>query len=265
MSRIWITVALALGVGLSAACAQEVRRGSPPPPIEPRAPVVSVQFVMVEVTPDAAAKPGPEPVKGAVSLGTLDLSAPNEGILAELRKIGIGGHLELLYRMQIAGVDQQTASLQLGVSQPTISGYSMTQFGQANNIQYNNTGLRVEIQPRVAGETVSLSVNLSDSRFGRMEEGVPLSNAPAGQVIRVPSIQQVTLQTVVNVPSGQTIVLSGLTSEDGPRKRQLMILACPRILSGNLGESRRPGPVSVPRPEPRYSPPSPPAPSRPAP
>jgi hypothetical protein len=222
--------------------------GQPHRPIDPRAPLVSVQLALAEVLADAAGKAGPEPKPPASSdlaRGTatlpLDLSAPSERIVEELRKLGIRGRLEILYQMQLSTVDQQSASFNLGVSKPTIHGLTMTQFGQSNNIQYINTGLRVEVQPRVTGGAVAITVNLSDSRLSRAEEGVPIAIPAKGEPIRAPLIQQITLQTTVNVPSGQTTVLSGLTAEEGPRKRQLIVLLCPRVIPLNASEPSRRG------------------------
>jgi hypothetical protein len=219
----------------------------PERPIDPRAPLVSVQLVMAEVVPEAGAKAGPEPQTQASSelargLPTLplDLSAPSEKIIEELRKLGMRGRLDVFYRIQLTTADQQSASFHFGQSQPQIVGISLTTFGQTNNLQYTNTGLRVEIQPRVAGGIVAMKVNLQDSRLGRGEEGVPISVPAKGETIRSAPIHEFTLQTTVNVPNGQTIVLSGLISEDGPRKRQLMVLLCPRIIPLNPGEAGRP-------------------------
>lgn len=223
------------------------RPGQPQRPIDPRAPLVSVQLVMVEVSPEAEAKgaerqpPAPSgPASGTGSVTAVDLSAPDERILEELRKTGVHGRLEVLYRLQMTTVDQQSASLNLGLMQPSIRGVTLTQFGQTNNVEYVNTGLRVEIQPRVTGGTVAMTVNLNDSRLGRAEEGVPISIPAKGETIRAPVIQQVILQTTVNASNGQTIVLGGLAAEDGPRKRQLMLLVCPRIVSLSPSGSGRP-------------------------
>ena len=263
MSRTTVMMALAFGVALSAVSAQERRGGEPrrsrdserapavralPAPvverpaaperrIEPRAPLVSVQFVMAEVAPEAAGKP--EPTKGTVSLGTLDLAASSERILEELRKIGVHGRLEVLYRVQLTTVDGQKAMFELGQQEPQITGVSMTQFGQTNSVTYTNTGLVLDIEPKVdASKKVSMKVNLSESRFGRADEGTPMSISAKGETIRARPIWNVTMQTAVNVPSGQTVLLSGLAAEDGPRKRQLMILVCPRIIPLDPGEAK---------------------------
>lgn len=269
MLRLSLAVALVLGVVLSAVSAQEGRErtrsrtversaertpaASPAPAAGAEraaaaAPIVSMQMVMVEVGSEAAEKAGPgrqpasaEAPRGPATVGALDLSASSEKILEELRKVGIRGRLDVLYRMTLTSADQQKATFQLGHTQPQISGISMTQFGQTNNIQYQNTGLLVEIQPRVdAAGIVSMTVKLEDSRIGRPEEGVPISVSTAGETTRAAPIHKFSMQTAVNVPSGKTIVLSGVSSEEGPRKSQLMVFLCPRIIPLNPSEASKP-------------------------
>jgi type II secretory pathway component GspD/PulD (secretin) len=191
---------------------------------------------MAELVPEAAkagqkpqAQAAPDLAKGPATL-SLDLSAPDEKLLEGLHKQGMHGRLDVLYRIQLTTADQQNASFQFGQSQPQITSVSQSQFGQSNSVTMNRTGMTLEIQPRVAGSTVSMKVNLEGSRLGRAEEGVPLSVPSKGESVRVPPSYQVTLKTAVNVPDGQTIALGGLTEQDGPRKRQLVVLVCPRVI-----------------------------------
>jgi hypothetical protein len=247
----------------------------PERPLDPRVAMVSVQVVMLEVALEAAPKPGAErqpaavsePAKANIALGAIDLSASNEKILEEAGKLGIRGRLEVIYRVQLATVDQQKAMVQFGQREAEISGVSVNQFGQMNSVTYVNTGLMLEIEPKVdPSGVVSMAVNLQDSRFGRVDEGTPLSISAKGETIRARPICNVTMKTVVNAPSGQTIALGGLVAEDGPRKRQLVVLIAPRIVAPSPDEANRPRPVPVlPRPDPRFSPPSPTVPSRPSP
>jgi hypothetical protein len=222
--------------------------GVPEKPVDPRAPLVTVQVVMLEVVPETPAKPGPErrlpasaeSPKGVATLSALDLSASNEKILEELRKSGVRGRLDALWRISLTSADQQKAMFQFGQREPQIRGTTINQFGQMSNIEMINTGLLVEIQPRVIGEIVSIAVKLDGSRLGGAEEGVPVSVSSKGETTRVAPIREFNMHTAVNVPSGQTIVLSGMTQEDAPHKRQLMVLLCPRIVPLSPSEASRP-------------------------
>jgi hypothetical protein len=265
MLRTSLVAALVFGIGLGAALAQETTQKkrektrsrtvekseerpsavrpapaetpAPEKRAEGRAAMVSVEMVMAEAILEPAAKhdrPSPASApsaKGGPALGAIDLSGPDEKLREELRKLGVRGRVDLLYRINLTAADGQKTSLQLNQAQPQIAGINMSQFGQTNNIQITNTGTSIEIEPRVAGETVALKVSLNDSRFGAAEEGVPLAVTAKGETTRALPIRNFTLATAVSVPSGQTIVLSGLVSEDGPRKQQRLILLCPRIIA----------------------------------
>lgn len=243
--------------------------GMPSRPLDPRAAVVSVQVVVMEVATEAVEKPAarPNPASLESAVGDIDLSAPTAKILEETRKLGIHGRLDVIYRVQLTTVDQQKAMVQFGQREPRITGVSVNQFGQANTVDYLNTGMILEIEPRVdAGGLVSISVSLDASRLGPAGEGTPISVPAKGEMVRVQPVYSLTMHTAVNAPSGRTVALGGLTADDGSHKRRLVVLLCPRVVESSVGEVPPPPPAPVaPRPEPRYSPPSPPAPSRPSP
>jgi len=267
MSRTLLVAGLAVGIGLTMASAQEKREekrqetrtpaversaerpsavrplppttaetaASPERPADARGPLVSVQMVMAEATLEADKHDRPsasaQSPKGGAAIGAIDLSAPDEKLREELRKLGVEGQVDLLYRFSLAAADGQKLSLQLNQTQPQISGITITQFGQTNNVNMLNTGTTIEIQPRVAGEIVSLTLSLTASRLGAAQEGVPIAVTDKGESARAVPTHSFSLRTAVNVPSGQTIVLTGLASEEGPRKRQTVILLCPRIVA----------------------------------
>ncbi len=206
-------------------------------PLDPRAPLVSVQLVMVEVAPESdkagtEAKVAPSSLlAGGAAMLEIDLSAPSEKILDELRKLGVRGRLDVFCRIQLAAADRQAASFQVDGRVPQVIGVNMSQFGQSNNVNYLNTGLKVEILPEVAGNTVLAEVSLDGSRLGRADDGIPLSTSAKGEVVaRAAPIHSCRLKTTVNVGAGKTIVLGGMTENDGKSTRQLVLLLCPRIV-----------------------------------
>lgn len=221
--------------------------GAPARPIDPRAPLVSVQLVMMEVVADVAEKTGSKTQTPASSDLTktpatlpLDLSAPSEKILEELRKLGVRGRLDVFYRIQLTAADQQDATFQLGQREPRVVGVTISQFGQANRVDYLNTGLIVQVRPQVAGGAVSTRVAIEESRVGRADEGIPISAPAKGEPVRAAPVHTRTMQTVVNAPNGQTIVLTGLTEEGNPHSRQVVILLCAHIVASNPSETPRP-------------------------
>ena len=115
--------------GIVSGSGQRVRPRLPSEPPDPRAPMVTIQAVLVELVqdePGAAAKlrpgspavesrPAPSPRgKSEFAVIDLDLAAPPEAILAELQKLGVQGRLDVLNRVQMTTLDRQSASVQFG-------------------------------------------------------------------------------------------------------------------------------------------------------
>ena len=239
------------------------RRPSEPP--DPRAPMVTVQAVLVELVQDEAATTGrgkeatapgsgrdkdraewprkaesPSPegksdpvarVKGELGLINLDLGASPATILAELRKLGVRGRLDVLNRLQLTTLDKQSASVQLGRMEPVITGTSRTQFGTTNNVTLQNFGLLMAIVPRVVPNgVVTLEIDLNQSRQGRAEEGVALSTSSGGDTIRHPPTIRTMIQSIVKAPAGKTVVVTAATSESGPRRTETLLLVSAHVL-----------------------------------
>jgi hypothetical protein len=226
------------------------RRPSEPP--DPRAPMVTVQALLVELVRDeeptlAPPKPGqparkpesPAPERkldpgprGMSELGLidLDLAAPHEAILAELRKLGLRGRLEVLNRVQMTTLDKQPAYVQFGRQEPFIMGTTVTTFGQTNNVTLIQTGLVVGITPHVApSDTVIMEIDLNQSRPGRLEDGKPIFVSTKGETVRQPSILRAQFQSTVKAPAGKTVVVVGV-SESGPRRTETLLLVSAHVL-----------------------------------
>jgi len=231
------------------------RRPSEPP--DPRAPMVMVQAVLVELVqdeeptlappreakptarpdrpaslaPEGKSDPGP---RGKSDLGVidLDLAAPHERILAELQKLGVRGRLEVLNRIQVTTLDKQPAYVQFGRQEPFIMGTSQSTFGTTNSVTLIPFGLLVSIEPRVGpGDTVIIEIDLSESRPGRLEEGTVIFTSPKGETIRQPSIMTTVLRSVVKAPAGKTVAVVAATSESGPRRTETLLLVSARVVN----------------------------------
>jgi type II secretory pathway component GspD/PulD (secretin) len=201
--------------------------------------MVTIQAMLLELVQDEAVKAPegkPDPAsrrKSEPAVIDLDLAAPHDAILAELRKLGARGRLEVLNRLQMTTLDKQPAYVQLGRQEPFIVGATLTTFGQSNNVTLIQTGLLVSIVPRVApGDAVILEIDLNESRPGRLEEGkVIFTPAKVGETIRQPSIIQTMLRSVVKVPAGKTVAVVAATSESGPRRTETLLLVSARVLN----------------------------------
>ncbi len=228
-----------LGLGLPGSRFGTTPPRAPSEPPDPRAAMVTIRTVLVEVAPDAAGKtPEEKPdlaAGGKSELGAidLDLAASPEAILAELRKLGVRGRLEVLNRMQMSTLDRQPAYVQFGRQEPFILGTTVTAFGQTNNVTLIPFGLQVSVEPRVAsGDAVVLEIDLGQSRPGRLEEGTPIFVSGKGETIRQPSILQTQLRSTVKVPAGKTVVVVA-ASESGRRRSETLLLVSARVLKGN--------------------------------
>ena len=240
------------------------RRPSEPP--DPRAAMVMVQAVLVELVQDESGTAGgenPPPVRGLrrdagpgdrprapdspgpigradpaprgkSELGVidLDLAAPHERIRAELQKLGVRGRTDVLNRIQVTTLDKQPAYVQFGRQEPMIMGVSQTTFGQTNSLTLIQTGLLVSIVPRVTpGDAVILEIDLSQSRPGRLEEGKAIFVSAKGETIRQPSMLQTQFRSTVKVPTGKTVAVVAATSESGPRRTETLLLVSARVLN----------------------------------
>jgi hypothetical protein len=225
---------------------ESFRPRQPSEPPDPRAPMVAIQAVLVELVQDEpgaavkqkpgspAAEPKPAPAprgKSEFAVIDLDLAAPPETILAELRKLGVQGRLDVLNRVQLTTLDKQSASVQLTRHEPMIMGVTHTTFGTVNTTAQVSVGLLVGIEPRVApGDVVVLQIDVNESRLGRTEEGVVLSTSKAGETIRQAPSVSITLRTTVKTPAGKTVVVAA-ASESGPRRTETMLLVSARVLN----------------------------------
>jgi len=212
------------------------RRPSEPP--DPRAAMVMVQAVLIELVQDEAVKAPegkPDPAsRGKSDLGVidLDLAAPHERIRAELQKLGVRGRTDVLNRIQVTTLDKQPAYVQFGRQEPMIMGVSQTTFGQTNSLTLIQTGLLVSIVPRVTpGDAVILEIDLSQSRPGRLEEGKAIFVSAKGETIRQPSMLQTQFRSTVKVPTGKTVAVVAATSESGPRRTETLLLVSARVLN----------------------------------
>jgi hypothetical protein len=232
------------GIGSRPESFRPTRQPSEPP--DPKSPMVAIQAVLVELVQDEpgaavkqkpgspAAEPKPAPAprgKSEFAVIDLDLAAPPETILAELRKLGVQGRLDVLNRVQLTTLDKQSASVQLTRHEPMIMGVTHTTFGTVNTTAQVSVGLLVGIEPRVApGDVVVLQIDVNESRLGRTEEGVVLSTSKAGETIRQAPSVSITLRSTVRTPAGKTVVVAA-ASESGPRRTETLLLVSARVLN----------------------------------
>ena len=161
-----------------------------------------------------------------LGFGGFIFSASSNGVSVLLRALQEKRRLEVLSRPQIMALDGQPGYILVGQRVPTITGVSLTTFGQTNDILYQQVGIIMQVVPRISPDgLVVMQLTTEKSEVGPEAEGIPISVSASGQIVRAPRINATTAVTTVSALSGQTVVLSGLLTnrrEDVHRRVPLL-------------------------------------------
>lgn len=161
-----------------------------------------------------------------LGFGGFIFSASSNGVNVLLRALQEKRRLEVLSRPQIMAMDGQEGYILVGQRVPTITGVSLTTFGQTNDILYQQVGIIMQVRPRISPDgLVVMQLTTEKSEVGPEAEGIPISVSAGGQIVRAPRINATTTYTTVSALSGQTVVLSGLLTnrrEDVHRRVPLL-------------------------------------------
>jgi type II secretion system protein D len=145
--------------------------------------------------------------------GGLVLSASSESVSALIRALQQTSRLEVLSRPQVMTLDNQPAFVQVGQRVPRITGSTLTQVGQQNNIVLENVGLILGVTPRISPDgRVVMEVDAEKSQLGNIADGIPVTTS-GGVVINSPTIDLATAQTTCSAIDGETIVIGGLITK----------------------------------------------------
>jgi general secretion pathway protein D len=123
--------------------------------------------------------------------------------------------VRVLSNPSLVVLDNQPATLQVGDQVPVQSGTATVLTGAANNlvantINYMNTGVILNVTPRVsASGNVVLDVDQQSSSVDQA----------AGTGLLTPTISTRNVKSSISVPSGQTVLLAGLISDETDRNR----------------------------------------------
>jgi len=166
-------------------------------------------------------------VNSELQYGGLVLSASSESVNILIRALQECGRLDVLSRPQIMTLDNQPAFIQVGQRVPRITGTQINETGQVNNITLENVGLILGVTPRISPDgLVVMEIDAEKSALGPEKEGIPISIAPTGDVIRSPRIDTTTAQTTVSAMTGQTLIFGGLiTKSRSTTNRRVPVLA----------------------------------------
>ena len=154
-------------------------------------------------------------VNNELGFGGLVLSASSESLSVLIRALQESRRLDVLSRPQVRTLDNQPAFIQVGQRVPRIVASNISGAGfQTNQVALENVGLIVGVTPRISPNgTVVMEVDAEKSSLGPEQEGIPISVATDGAVIRSPRIDITTAQATVSAASGETIILGGLITK----------------------------------------------------
>lgn len=148
-----------------------------------------------------------------LGFGGLVLSASSENVSFLLRALQDSRRLEILSRPQVLTLDNQQAFIQVGQRVPRIVNSIITQQNTQNVVALENVGLIIGVTPRISPEgNVVMEIDAEKSKLGPENEGIPISIAQDGTVIRSPRVDTITAQATVSAADGETIILGGLIS-----------------------------------------------------
>jgi type II secretory pathway component GspD/PulD (secretin) len=144
-----------------------------------------------------------------------------------LEALGQQGEMQVLARAQLSAINIQPAYIQVGRQEPRVTGVMQSARGQARQVQMEDVGFTFGLTPRIHPDgTVSMEADVEQSGFGPAESSVEL-DADGAQAA---SVETLSVQTTVCAKSGQTVVLGGLTEQNGKRWTKLIALLTPHVL-----------------------------------
>lgn len=152
-----------------------------------------------------------------LGFGGLVMSASSESISVLIRALQENRRLDVLSRPQVMTLDNQPAFVQVGQQVPYITGIANpgNTTGTTNfSTDLLDVGIILTVIPRISPDgLVVMEIDATKSAVGPDEEGIPISIAPNGDVIRSPRIDTQRAQTTVMAASGQTVILGGLITK----------------------------------------------------
>ena len=156
------------------------------------------------------------------------------GVQAALHLLDSYGDTKVIANPHLAALDNQKATIKAGSKIP-INQQSIV--GSTTNVvtttsQYIDTGVLMQVTPHINQGglvTLDIQVEVSDPQF-----------APGGEATgQAPQLNTRSIQTMVNVQTGQTMVMGGLIGETrGNTSQGLPLLSRIPIIGGLFGEQK---------------------------
>ena len=154
-------------------------------------------------------------VNSSLGYGGLVLSAGNESVNVLLRALKDRQCVRVLSSPQLMTLENLQGRVSIGASVARIAGSTNTQFGVTQNIEFQDVGVILEVTPRVSPDgLIVLTVNAENSSVGPASSGTAIGVAADGTIISAQQILKTEATTTLSARSGQTVVFSGLITEN---------------------------------------------------
>lgn len=144
------------------------------------------------------------PVGQTASIGFL-------GITAVASALESDGRFTIVSTPSVKVRAGTSAVLRAGSQVPTLSALTVTEDGQLiRSVEYRDSGNTLRILPNVVGERVLLDLQQDRSSFAQTDTGVNDS----------PTLNETSIQASLDLKSGQTVAVAGLSEEINSRRSQ---------------------------------------------
>ena len=154
-------------------------------------------------------------VNTSLGFGGLVLSAGNESVNVLLRALKDRQAVRVLSKPQIMTMENLQGRVAIGASVARIAGSTQTNFGLTQDIEFRDVGVILEVTPRVSPDgLIVMTVSAEKSSVGPEAAGTAVGVAADGSIIRAQQVLMTEAQTTLSARSGQTVVFSGLITEE---------------------------------------------------
>ncbi len=186
--------------------------------------MVQIEVVLADVPVD---KPGagPEPAKDEKTKPAAKM----------VRAGDLPQGAEVLVRAQLTTLENSPARLQMGSREPRITGSTASPRGRVNSLDFENVGTVLALTPRVGPDrSVTLEIEVEDSRLGPREEGAAVAATPEGESVHTPGTDVFSAKATVRIPDGHSALVGGMSRPAKPARGEAkarVILVSPRVLA----------------------------------
>ncbi len=154
-------------------------------------------------------------VNSSLGYGGLVLSAGNESISVLMRALKDRQCVRVLSKPHLMTMENLEGSVSVGANVARIAGSTQTNFGLTQDIEFEDVGVILRVTPRVSPDgLIVMSVNAIKSSLGPEATGTAVGVSATGEIIRAQQILKTEAITTLSARSGQTVVFSGLITEE---------------------------------------------------